>query len=156
MSKKDELIELSDNLLSELRGMIASTRKQVAQVTNTALVMLYWQIGRRIHHEILDEKRAEYGRQIVASLGRQLALIHYSALIPTKNEQQPGEKPPLGLILCAGKKEEQIELLELGKSGIHVAEYLTALPSRELLQQKLHTAIEISRTRLESREGDRS
>lgn len=73
MSKKDELIELSDNLLSELRGMIAGARKQVAQVTNTALVMLYWQIGKRIHHEILDEKRAEYGRQIVASLGRQLA-----------------------------------------------------------------------------------
>ena len=351
MSKKDELIELSDNLLSELRGMIASARKQVAQVTNTALVMLYWQIGRRIHHEILNEKRAEYGRQIVASLGRQLASefgagfgeknlrrmiqfavafhdekivaalqrqlswTHFKALIPikdplkrdfyaemcrverwssrkllhkmdsmlyertaiskkpediardelaalrsedqltpnlvfrdpyildflglkdrflekdfeeailreietfllelgngfaflgrqtrimidsddfyldllfyhrglkrliaielklgdfkaeykgqmelylrwlAKNEQQPGEKPPLGLILCAGKKEEQIELLELGKSGIHVAEYLTALPSRELLQQKLHTAIEISRTRLESREGDRS
>jgi hypothetical protein len=67
-----------------------------------------------------------------------------------KHEQQPGEEPPLGMILCAGKKKEQIELLELDQSGIHVAEYLTALPSRELLQQKLHTAIEISRARLES------
>jgi predicted nuclease of restriction endonuclease-like (RecB) superfamily len=71
-----------------------------------------------------------------------------------KNEQQPGEDPPLGLILCAGKKTEQIELLELDQSGIHDAEYLTALPSRELLQQKLHAAIEISRARLESKEGD--
>ena len=70
-----------------------------------------------------------------------------------KHEQQPGEDTPLGIILCAGKKEEQIELLELGQSGIHVAEYLTALPSRELLQQKLHAAIEISRARLENREG---
>lgn len=68
-----------------------------------------------------------------------------------KHEQQPGEEPPLGLILCAGKKEEQIELLELGQSGIHVAEYLTALPPRELLQQKLHAAIEISRARLEAK-----
>ncbi len=71
-----------------------------------------------------------------------------------KHEQQPGEKPPLGLILCAGKKKEQIELLELNQSGIHVAEYLTALPPRELLQQKLHTAIEISRARLEHNSDD--
>ena len=70
-----------------------------------------------------------------------------------RHEQQPGEDPPLGIILCAGKKEEQIELLELGQSGIHVAEYLTALPPRELLHQKLHAAIEISRARLESKEG---
>ena len=73
-----------------------------------------------------------------------------------KHEQQPGEAPPLGIILCAGKKEEQIELLELDQSGIHVAEYLTALPPRELLQKKLHAAIEISRARLEAKEGGHS
>lgn len=71
-----------------------------------------------------------------------------------KYEQQPDENPPLGLILCAGKKEEQIELLELDQSGIHVAEYLTALPSRELLQRKLHSAIEISRARLVAKKVD--
>ncbi len=71
-----------------------------------------------------------------------------------KHEQQPGEDSPLGIILCAGKKEEQIELLELDQSGIHVAEYLTALPSRELLQKKLHAAIEISRARLGSKAID--
>ena len=69
-----------------------------------------------------------------------------------KHEQRAGEDGPLGIILCAGKKEEQIELLELGQSGIHVAEYLTALPSRELLQRKLHAAIEILRARLEGGE----
>ncbi len=66
-----------------------------------------------------------------------------------KHEQQPDEDSPLGIILCAGKKEEQIELLELGDSGIHVAEYLTELPSRELLQRKLHAAIEVSQARFE-------
>ena len=71
-----------------------------------------------------------------------------------KHEQQPGEDTPLGIILCAGKKTEQIELLELNQSGIHVAEYITALPSRELLQQKLHAAIEISRARLANKEAD--
>ncbi len=71
-----------------------------------------------------------------------------------KHERGPVEDAPLGIILCAGKKREQIELLELGESGIHVAEYLTALPPKELLQRKLHDAIELSRKRLEDREAE--
>jgi len=71
-----------------------------------------------------------------------------------RHERQPGEGAPLGIILCAGKKQEQIELLELDKSGIHVAEYLTALPAKKVLQQKLHTAIELSQRVLDNREAD--
>lgn len=71
-----------------------------------------------------------------------------------KYEQEPGEAPPLGIILCSGKKQEQIELLELDASGIHVAEYLTALPPKEVLQAKLHEAIAHSRARLENRSGE--
>lgn len=70
-----------------------------------------------------------------------------------KYEQEEGENPPLGIILCAGKKHEQIELLELGKSGIHVAEYLTVLPPREVLQTRLHDSIEQARRSLESKES---
>lgn len=65
-----------------------------------------------------------------------------------KYDQEAGEIPPLGIILCAGKKQEQIELLELDKSGIHVAEYLTVLPPREVLQAKLHQSIEYARQKL--------
>ena len=65
-----------------------------------------------------------------------------------KHERQLDEELPLGIILCAGKKHEQIELLELDQSGIHVAEYLTILPPKEKLQKKLHQAIELSRQRL--------
>ena len=50
-----------------------------------------------------------------------------------KHEREPEEASPLGIILCTGKKREQIELLELDKSGIHVAEYLTSLPPRAVL-----------------------
>jgi predicted nuclease of restriction endonuclease-like (RecB) superfamily len=74
-----------------------------------------------------------------------------------KHEQESDEASPLGIILCAGKKQEQIELLELDKSGIHVAEYLTVLPSRELLQIKLHRSIENARQRLlQDKENDES
>ena len=67
-----------------------------------------------------------------------------------KHDQEAGELPPLGIILCAGKKQEQIELLELDRSGIHVAEYLTALPSKDVLQTKLQNAIAAARRRLSS------
>jgi predicted nuclease of restriction endonuclease-like (RecB) superfamily len=66
-----------------------------------------------------------------------------------KYEQQPGEESPVGLILCAGKSEEHVELLQLSKSGIRVAAYLTELPPRKLLQKKLHEAMMLAKARLE-------
>jgi len=66
-----------------------------------------------------------------------------------KYEKRPGEESPIGLILCAGKKGERVELLELDRSGIHVAEYLTVLPPKKILREKLHKAIAHARKRLE-------
>ena len=68
-----------------------------------------------------------------------------------KFEREAGEQPPLGIILCAGKKREQIELLELGQSGIHVAEYLTALPPRKLLAERLQQATARAQQQIEHR-----
>jgi predicted nuclease of restriction endonuclease-like (RecB) superfamily len=65
-----------------------------------------------------------------------------------RHERQDGEEAPLALILCAGKKRETVEYLDLGRSGIHVAEYLTELPPRELLAQRLHEAVTRARARL--------
>lgn len=65
-----------------------------------------------------------------------------------KHERQPGEESPLGLILCAGKSDEHVELLQLERSGIRVAEYLTELPPREVLERRLHEAIRAARKRL--------
>jgi predicted nuclease of restriction endonuclease-like (RecB) superfamily len=65
-----------------------------------------------------------------------------------KYETIEGENLPIGLILCTGKNEEHIELMQLDKSNIKVAEYLTILPPKELLQEKLHKAIEIAKNKL--------
>ncbi|MBC2743184.1 MAG: DUF1016 domain-containing protein [Desulfosarcina sp.] len=64
-----------------------------------------------------------------------------------KHERQAGEKKPVGLILCAGKKQETVELLELEKSSIRVAEYLTELPPRDVLERELHKALVQARKR---------
>ena len=65
-----------------------------------------------------------------------------------KYDMQPGEEAPIGLILCADKGEEHVELLQLDRSGIRVAQYLSELPPLELLEKKLHESIRLARERL--------
>ena len=69
-----------------------------------------------------------------------------------KHEGIEGENLPIGLILCASKNQEHIELLQLEKSNIKVAEYLTQLPDMKLLEQRLHQAIEMAKNKLSSQE----
>ncbi len=297
----------SKTLLGDLRQLIAEARQDVARQVNSALALLYWRVGKRIRRDVLKEKRAEYGEEIVATLSQQLGWSHFKEIIPldddlkrdfysemcrierwsvrtlrqkiggmlfertalskkpkelirhelkalraedkltpdlvfrdpyfidflglkdryierdiedaimremenfilelgvgftfvarqkriqvdsddfyldllffhrglrrlvaielklrdfqpgdkgqiefylrwlAKYEQKVGEESPIGLILCAGKKREQIELLELEKSGIRVASYWTKVLPRKLLQRKLHEAIQHARERL--------
>ncbi len=63
-----------------------------------------------------------------------------------KHERRAGEEAPLGIILCAEKDHEQIELLELEKSDIHVAQYITK-PMEQMLKEKLHLAVAKARTK---------
>jgi predicted nuclease of restriction endonuclease-like (RecB) superfamily len=65
-----------------------------------------------------------------------------------KNMKLDDENTPIGLILCAGKSDEHIELLQLENSHIKVADYLTQLPEKKLLEQKLRTAIEIVKQKM--------
>jgi predicted nuclease of restriction endonuclease-like (RecB) superfamily len=71
-----------------------------------------------------------------------------------KYDRPSGEESPLGLILCAEKTAEHIELLQLEQSGIRVAEYLIELPPREVLARKLHEVIRRARERLALRAKD--
>jgi predicted nuclease of restriction endonuclease-like (RecB) superfamily len=66
-----------------------------------------------------------------------------------KNEKQEGENPPIGLILCAESSKEQIELLEMHKDGIMVAEYWTELPPRKVFEEKIHNILIEAKERLE-------
>lgn len=72
--RKKAAASLPAKLLKDLRGLINEARQSVAQQVNSALVMMYWQVGKRIREDILKEKRAQYGQEIVAAVGRQLEL----------------------------------------------------------------------------------
>lgn len=65
-----------------------------------------------------------------------------------KYEMVEGENQPIGLILCAGKNEEHVELMHLNDSNIRVADYLTKLPDSKLLEEKLQMSIERAKARL--------
>jgi predicted nuclease of restriction endonuclease-like (RecB) superfamily len=67
-----------------------------------------------------------------------------------KYEKKEGEEPPIGLILCSEKQQEQIELLELNNGRIRVSQYLTQLPSKKLLVQKLNKAINMAKVTREA------
>ena len=76
---------MNQTLLTNIRDLILSARRQVAQAINAGLTILYWEIGRRIHQDILEEKRATYGKEIVAALRRQLGWTHFKFLIPIED-----------------------------------------------------------------------
>ena len=88
----------------------------------------------------LDKFRAEYKGQM------ELYLRYIE-----KHEMLEDENPPVGVILCAEKGREQIELLFLPEDRIKVSEYLTILPPKELFAEKLHKAIQTAHLRLEER-----
>ena len=66
-----------------------------------------------------------------------------------KYEKKEGELPPVGLILCAESSREQIELLEMHKDGIMVAEYWTELPPKKQLEKKIHSILIAAKERIE-------
>ncbi|GGD64320.1 DUF1016 domain-containing protein [Emticicia aquatilis] len=72
-----------------------------------------------------------------------------------KYELMEGENPPIGLILCAEKNQEHLELLEIEQSDIRVAEYITKQIPKDILHQKLQNAIEIARNQIATKEKDK-
>ena len=69
---KLQKINTEERLIKDITRLINESKQQVAQNINAALTLLYWKIGKRIRIDLLQNKRAEYGKQIVATVSRQL------------------------------------------------------------------------------------
>ena len=65
-------VQISDSLFQDLKSIIIEARQDVARQVNSAPVLLYWHVGQRIRQDILKEKMAEYGEEIVPTLSAQL------------------------------------------------------------------------------------
>jgi len=142
---EDAILRELENFLLELgAGFTFVARQKRLQIDNDDFYIDLLFYNRRLKRLVAIELKL--GEFKAADKGQMELYLRWLA----KYEQEPGEAPPLGIILCTGKKREHIELLELDQTGIHVAEYLTELPSRQLLEQKLHEAVALSKARLES------
>lgn len=62
----------NNNLFEQIKNLIEQTKNNVTIAVNSSLTMMYWNIGKLINDEILQNKRAEYGKEIVVTLSRQL------------------------------------------------------------------------------------
>jgi predicted nuclease of restriction endonuclease-like (RecB) superfamily len=140
---EDAILREIEHFMLELgAGFTFVARQKRLQIDNTDFYIDLLFYNRKLKRLVVvdlkvGEFRAEYKGQME---------LYLRWLV--KHEQEPGENPPLGITLCAGKAQEQVELLELDKSGIHVAEYLTVLPPPEVLRAKLQHATEAARRRL--------
>ncbi len=84
MAKKIKNTETSDNqiefsnekLLTDLSHLIEQSRQQVAMQANSTLTILFWQVGKRINDDVLQNQRAEYGKQIVPTVSAQLENLY--------------------------------------------------------------------------------
>jgi predicted nuclease of restriction endonuclease-like (RecB) superfamily len=148
---EDAILRELENFLLELgAGFSFVARQKRLQIDNDDFYIDLLFYNRRLKRLVaIDLKLGDFK---AADKGQMELYLRWLA----KHEQEPGEAAPLGIILYSGKKQEQIELLELDASGIHVAEYLTELPPKALLQQKLHEAITRSRQRLDNRSLDQN
>lgn len=145
--------ELENALLKELELFILELGKGFAFVERQKRMIID---GEDFHLDLLFFHRKlkrlvavdlKIGRFKAAYKGQMELYLNWL----NRYERQDGEEAPIGLILCADAGSEQVELLNLQKDNIMVAEYWTNLPPKNLLEEKLHSALIEVRQRLAER-----
>ncbi|MCR5573916.1 MAG: PDDEXK nuclease domain-containing protein [Bacteroidaceae bacterium] len=120
-------------------SFVARQKRMIIDGEDFKLDLLFYH--RRLHRLIaIDLKKGRFKAEYKGQMELYLRWLE-------KHEMEPGEEPPLGLLLCTEGSEEQIELLQLDKAGIKVAQYLTELPPRHVLMQQIQKSIEAAKAR---------
>ena len=79
-----QIAVIAEPLMQQLRELIENTRKHVASVVSDETTQLYWNVGNAVNTFVLQGSRAEYGKQIVVSVSRQL-VAEYGDSFEEKN-----------------------------------------------------------------------
>ena len=72
MMSELEKRKAEQGLFGESKSLVEQSKQQVAVAVNSAMTLLYWEVGKAIRENVLNENRAEYGRKIVNALSAQL------------------------------------------------------------------------------------
>ncbi len=139
-SLEDSLVANLEQFILELGygfTFVERQKRMVIDGEDFYLDLLFYH--RRLHRLIaIDLKLGRFKAQYKGQMELYLRWLE-------AHEMEPGEETPLGLLLCTEGSEEQIELLQLDKAGIKVAQYMTELPPREVLMQQIRKSLEIAR-----------
>lgn len=142
--------DLETSILAELQRVIIELGSDFAFMARQKRIVIdgrdYWIDLLFFHRRLkcLLAVELKIGEFEAAHKGQMELYLRYLE----KYEQMEGENSPIGLILCTGKNQEHVELMRLDQSNIRVADYLTVLPPREILEAKLHQSIALARQRL--------
>lgn len=143
-SLEDCLVAHLEQFIIELGNgfsFVARQKRIIIDGEDFYLDLLFYH--RRLHRLIaIDLKKVRFKAQYKGQMELYLRWLE-------ENEMEPGEESPLGLLLCTEGSEEQIELLQLDKAGIKVAQYLTELPPRNVLMHQIQKSLEIAKARFE-------
>ena len=142
---EDSLVAHLEQFILELGcgfTFVARQKRMIIDGQDFYLDLLFYH--RRLHRLIaLDLKLGRFKAQYKGQMELYLRWLE-------ANEMERGEESPLGLLLCTEGNDEQIELLQLDKAGIKVANYLTELPPREVLQRQIQKSLEYAKARREN------
>lgn len=142
---EDSLVAHLEQFIIELGNgftFVARQKRMIIDGEDFYLDLLFYH--RRLHRLIaIDLKLGRFKAQYKGQMELYLRWLE-------KNEMEPGEESPLGLLLCTEGSEEQIELLQLDQSGIKVAQYMTELPPRDVLMRQIQKSLEAAKARFEN------
>ena len=148
-SLEDSLVAHLEQFIIELGNgftFVARQKRMIIDGEDFYLDLLFYH--RRLHRLIaIDLKKGRFKAQYKGQMELYLRWLE-------ANEMEPGEESPLGLLLCTEGGEEQIELLQLDKSGIKVAQYLTEWPPRHVLMQQIQKSLEAAQARFDNFPSD--
>ncbi len=143
-SLEDCLVANLEQFIIELGigfSFVARQKRIIIDGEDYYLDLLFYH--RRLHRLVaIDLKRGHFKAEYKGQMELYLRWLE-------KYEMEPGEETPIGLLLCTEGGDEQIELLQLDKSGIKVAQYMTELPSREVLKNHVQKSLRSAKARLE-------
>ena len=145
-SLEDSLVAHLEQFIIELGNgfcFVARQKRMIIDGEDFYLDLLFYH--RRLHRLIaIDLKLGRFKAQYKGQMELYLRWLE-------QNEMEPGEESPLGLLLCTEGGEEQIELLQLDKAGIKVAQYMMELPPRNVLIRQIRKSLEKAKQMLDNK-----
>lgn len=133
-SNSSQIAVIAEPLMQQLRELIENTRKRVASVVSDETTQLYWNVGNAVNTFVLQGSRAEYGKQIVVSVSRQLA-EEYGNSFDEKN---------LRRMMQFATEYQDFEIVVTLSRQLPWSHIITLIPIREPLKRSFYEQMAIT------------